>query len=133
MDTLPLVVIGPALASICLFAGLHWLGRLPQAEALLITIGVALVLAAIACPFFTVGGPSGFRNPWVYASDRAWVVSQRLAACAYSALGLAVIALALVNTTSAFLLLLIGTTFAAVLISLCSWAVWRRDPCRRDL
>lgn len=108
-------------------------GKLLATDASLLTVGGAIVLAALACPAFPVWGPAGFRTPWVYASRRAWVLTQRVAAAVFSALGGAVIWGTLRSTELGVVLLALGGAASALAVGAFSWAAWARADDRQPL
>lgn len=106
---------------------------LSAVQALVVTLGAVIAVTAITCPFYAVGGPSGFRNPWVYASRRSWVVSQWAAAIVLSLLGTGVVVFGLRNVETAILVLVFGLPTSVLALCILSWAAWRHDPGRRPL
>lgn len=122
-----------ALVGVALHAGVRLVGGLDGADALAVTLALVQVAVAAALPFFRPG-PSGFRNPWVYASDRSWVASQRVAAVVLAALAVgALVAVGHDRGALALFVLLVGDVVAAIALSAFSWWVWSKDPDRRPL
>lgn len=99
-------------------------------EATLLTIGGTIALVALACPMLPAWGPSGFRTPWVYASRRAWVLTQRVAAAVFSVFGVAVILASLQSVGLGVVVLTAGGAICVLGVGAFSWAVWAGDENR---
>jgi hypothetical protein len=107
--------------------------RLPGIQALVVSCAGVFTLASLACPFLAVGGPTGFRNPWVYASRRSWIISQRVVAVGGAVLWPLIAVAALRDAATGLVALILGAFVFATAACAVSWVVWRNDPSRRPL
>lgn len=73
----------------------------------------------------------GVRTPWTLSSDLAWNKTHRLVGRLFVLLGLATIAVGLVGSPAAFLVVLLGGIGLVVVVAFVySYRVWRSDPAR---
>lgn len=76
----------------------------------------------------------GARTPWTLSSELSWNKTNRLAGRSFVLIGLAMLAIGLAggstHLVSGLLFALLGVL---ALVFVYSWAVWRRDPARREL
>lgn len=113
-----------------LLSGLGY--EVPVASIVPVLIGVVLVVVGNYLGKLRSTYLAGIRTPWTLTSERSWERTHRLGGRLFAALGLAVLASALVSGAAAFWLMTAGLAVVVLVTVVYSYLVWRDDPLRAE-